>query len=87
MQSLTDNFLLAKISMYMYIVCNYLSIIRVQKELMDQDRKKQEADAARRHAHAEEVRKQVREKEAGKVMQRRAFFDEGIKLDQEARER
>lgn len=54
---------------------------------MDQDRKKQETDAARRHAHAEEVRKQVREKEAEKVMHRRAFFEEGIKLDQEARER
>ena len=54
---------------------------------MEQDKKKQEVGAARRHAHAEEVRKQVREKEAGKVMQRRAFFDEGIKLDQEARER
>jgi hypothetical protein len=54
---------------------------------MDEDKKKQESDAARRHAHAEEVRKQVREKEADKVRHRRAFFDEGIKLDQEARER
>ena len=54
---------------------------------MEQEKKKQEADASRRHAHAEEVRKQVREKEADKVMQRRAFFEEGMKLDQEARER
>lgn len=59
----------------------------MQKELTEQDRKKQEVDAARRHTHAEEVRKQVREKEAEKVNQRRAFFEEGIKLDQEAKER
>ena len=62
-------------------------MFRVQKELMEQERKKQEADAARRHTHAEEVRKQVREKEADKLMQRRAFFEEGIKLDHEAKER
>ena len=66
---------------------NLLVNYRVQKELMEQEKKKQEVDAARRHTHAEEVRKQVREKEAGKVMQRRAFFEEGIKLDQEAKER
>ena len=54
---------------------------------MEQERKKQEADAARRHTHADEVRKQVREKETDKLMQRRAFFEEGIKLDQEAKER
>ena len=63
------------------------NFVRVQKELMEQEKKKQEADASRRHVHAEEVRKQVREKEAAKVMQRRAFFEEGMKLDQEARER
>ena len=71
------------------IILDDVSMInfRVQKELMEQEKKKQETDAARRHAHAEEVRKQVREKEAERVMHRRAFFDEGIKLDQEARER
>ena len=54
---------------------------------MEQEGKKQEADATRRHTHAEEVRKQVREKEAHKQNQRRAFFEEGIKLDQEAKDR
>ena len=54
---------------------------------MEQEKKKQEAGATRRHNHAEEVRKQVREKEADKLMHRRAFFEEGIKLDQEAKER
>ena len=62
-------------------------MFRVQKELMEEERKKQESDAARRHTHAEEVRKQVREKETDKLMQRRAFFEEGIKLDHEAKER
>ena len=39
---------------------------------MEQERKKQEADAATRHTHTKEVRKQVREKEADKLMWRRA---------------
>ena len=53
---------------------------------MAEEKKKQEVDASRRHKHAEEVRKQVREKEQERVTNRRAFFDEGKKLDQEARE-
>ena len=65
----------------------FAAYFRVQKGLMEQEGKKQEADATRRHTHAEEVRKQVREKEAHKQNQRKAFFEEGIKLDQEAKDR
>ena len=54
---------------------------------MEQDKEKQAKGAQRRHTHAEEVRKQVREKEEGKIAARRAFFEEGIKLDHEAQER
>ena len=54
---------------------------------MSEEKKKQEADAARRHKHAEEVRKQVREKEHEKITNRRSFFEEGKKIDLEARER
>ena len=54
---------------------------------MTEDKKKQEVNASRRHKHAEEVRKQVREKEQDRVTNRRAFFEEGKKIDQEARER
>ena len=55
--------------------------------MMEQDREKEEVSSKRRHEHAEEVRKQVKEKEKEKVMGRKAFFEEGIKLDQEAKER
>ncbi len=60
---------------------------RVQQELMDADKTKQSDNAAKRAAHAEEVRKQVRKKEEEKIGMRRAFFEEGIQLDHEARER
>lgn len=54
---------------------------------MRQEKNNQEASAARRHAHAEEVRRQVKLKEEEKIKTRKAFFEEGIKLDHEARER
>ena len=54
---------------------------------MEAEKQKQMKGAVKRHAHAEDVRKQVREKEAEKITARRAFFEEGVKLDQEARER
>ena len=54
---------------------------------MEQDKAKQTEAAQRRHAHAEEVHRQVREKEGEKIAARRAFFEEGIKLDHEAQER
>ena len=41
----------------------------------------------RRMEHAKEVRKQVRQKEQERIDGRKAFFEEGIKIDQEARER
>lgn len=52
--------------------------------------KDEEADktqAIRRHQHAEEVRQQIREKEKDRVRARNSFFEEGIKLDQEAKAR
>ena len=52
--------------------------------------KDEEADkiaAVRRHQHADDVRQQIREKEKDKVHARNAFFEEGIRLDQEAKDR
>ena len=52
--------------------------------------KDEEADkiaAERRHQHADDVRQQIREKEKDKVHARNAFFEEGIRLDQEAKDR
>ena len=55
--------------------------------MMGQDKEKEEVSSKRRHEHAQEVRKQVREKEREKVTARKVFFEEGIKLDHEAKER
>lgn len=41
----------------------------------------------KRHAHAEDVRRQIREKESLRIAERNAFFEEGVKLDEEARAR
>ncbi len=54
---------------------------------MNTDKSKQATDAQRRHAHAEEIRKQVRKKEEERIGARRGFFEEGNKLDQEAKDR
>lgn len=50
-------------------------------EQADQDFQK------RRTEYAEDVRSQIKEKEKERVQARQAFFQEGIKLDQEAKER
>lgn len=59
----------------------------MQEEQLLKDDEAEKVDAVRRHQHAEEVRQQVREKEKDRVKARNAFFEEGIKLDQEARAR
>ena len=41
----------------------------------------------KRTKHASEVRRQIREKEKDRMTDRKSFFEEGIKLDQEAKER
>ncbi len=61
--------------------------LRVQQEMVNTDKSKQASNAQRRHAHAEEIRKQVRRKEEEKIGARRGFFEEGNKLDQEAKDR
>ena len=54
---------------------------------MEQDKTKDEASLKRRQEHAREVRRQIQKKEEEFVTARRDFFDEGMKLDQEAKER
>lgn len=62
-------------------------VLKVQEEQQLKDEEAEKVDAVRRHQHAEEVRQQVREKEKDRIKARNAFFEEGIKLDQEARAR
>lgn len=54
---------------------------------MAEDKEKAQATAVLRRSHAKELRKQVHEKEEGKIFARKAFFEEGKKLDLEIKER
>ena len=63
------------------------NIYRVQEEQTLKDEEADRVEGIRRHQHAEEVRQQIREKEKERVKATNAFFEEGIKLDQEAKAR
>ena len=64
-----------------------INIYRVQEEQTLKDEDADRVEGIRRHQHAEEVRQQIREKEKDRIKATNAFFEEGIKLDQEAKAR
>lgn len=60
---------------------------RAQKELVEKERREEQEARKKRLSHADEVRAQIREKEQIRIADRNAFFEEGVKLDEEARAR
>ena len=56
-------------------------------ELMEKDKREEEMTACKRLQHADEVRAQIRERERERILERNAFFEEGVRLDEEARQR
>ncbi|XP_063803080.1 cilia- and flagella-associated protein 45 isoform X3 [Pseudophryne corroboree] len=62
-------------------------VLRVQHELAEKQLKEQEERTSKLMKHAAQLRRQVREHEQKQVMDRIAFFDEGKKLTEEARQR
>ena len=62
-------------------------VLAVQQEGQKHEESKDRSARSRRLNHAEEVRKQIKEKEGDLIHARNMFFEEGIKLDQEAQER
>ena len=54
---------------------------------MEADEQAQRFAALQRRAHAAEIRKQVQQKEQEMIESRRQHFEEGFKLNQEAKER
>lgn len=62
-------------------------VLRAQKELVERQRREEEISSKNRLNHADDVRAQIRQKERQRIAERNAFFEEGIKLDEEARER
>ena len=62
-------------------------VLRAQKELVEKERREEQESQKKKLTHAEDVRTQIRQKEAHRVMERNQFFEEGVKLDEEARHR
>ncbi|KAM4013241.1 cilia- and flagella-associated protein 45 isoform 2-T2 [Anomaloglossus baeobatrachus] len=62
-------------------------VLWVQRELMEKERKEQADKASELMKHAGELRRQVRENEQKQVIERITHFDEGKRLDEEARQR
>ena len=62
-------------------------IRRAQRDAIAKNEQPQKASLTRRLQHASKVKKQVREIEQQKINARKSFFEEGIKLDQEAKQR
>ncbi|XP_013412315.1 cilia- and flagella-associated protein 45-like [Lingula anatina] len=62
-------------------------VLRAQKELVEKEKRLEVEGMKKRYRHADDVRLQIREKEEEKINARNAFFEEGVKLDEEARQR
>lgn len=62
-------------------------VLEVQQEAQKHEEVKHKASRSKRLHHADEVRAQIKEKESELIAARNTFFEEGIKLDQEAQER
>lgn len=62
-------------------------VLRAQKELVEREKREEEEVRKKRLTHADDVRAQIRKKEQERITDRNAFFEEGVKLDEEARAR
>lgn len=62
-------------------------VLRAQKELVEREKREEEDMRKKRLSHADDVRAQIRKKEQERISERNAFFEEGVRLDEEARAR
>jgi len=62
-------------------------VLNAQQEQVYKDEEAEIEFQNKRTSYAEDVRTQIKSKEKERVQARQAFFEEGIKLDQEAKER
>lgn len=60
-------------------------VLKAQEELIQKDKSEDEDRRRQRHVYAGEVRQQIRDKEQIRISDRNAFFEEGVKLDEEAK--
>jgi len=62
-------------------------VLKAQKELVEKEKLAEGEKRKQRDVYAEEVRVQIKDKEATRIRARQQFFEEGVKLDEEARMR
>ncbi|XP_038065130.1 cilia- and flagella-associated protein 45-like [Patiria miniata] len=62
-------------------------VLNAQNEAMEKEQVEEQDQHDKRLRHAEDVRKQIRQKEQLKVSERHSFFEEGVRLNEEARAR
>jgi len=62
-------------------------VLKAQKELVEKEKCAEGEKRDQRDVYAEEVRVQIRDKESERIRARQQFFEEGVKLDEEARQR
>ncbi|KAF6780363.1 hypothetical protein AHF37_00132 [Paragonimus kellicotti] len=60
-------------------------ILKRQKEMMDNDQREQNETKLKNQKYAEEIRRQICLKEQERISERNAFFEEGVRLEEEAR--
>jgi hypothetical protein len=66
---------------------NIIIFIRAQLELADKEKMEEEKAHLRRANYTDNLQKQIRDNELIRIRERQAFFEEGVKLDEEAKAR
>ena len=69
-----------------HTVC-FVAIVRAQQELIERQKLEEVEAKEKRSKFSDEVRAQIREKEQHRISEINRYFEEGIKLDEEARQR
>jgi len=70
------------------IMSSCLSAIdRAQQELIERQKREDLEAKEKKSQFSEDVRAQIREKERQRLSERNRYFEEGVKLDEEARQR
>lgn len=65
----------------------FQKVLKAQIELADKDKQKEDEMHRDRKHYSENLQRQIRENELVRIKERKAFFEEGVKLDDEAKAR
>lgn len=65
----------------------FQKVLKAQIELADKEKSEEERAHHARKLYTENLQKQIRENELVRIKERKAFFEEGVKLDDEAKAR